>query len=374
MRANIPTLTALALLSLTTPTLARTTSQFREFFPAWNGYLLDIIDTSCTPERDAYHDPSNNKNMLPYKLANCLLDGMEEFRKTEMGITAVILGLLPTILQRIGPTVAEVTVLASRRPLLAVMLGVAMPSVATGGGLANPAEALRRRVDTPISGVLGRTRWLWVLISAVEYLIASAAIANLFHLLYQLAYLSVSVSAIAINAGALSQTYTLFLWVLLLVPAYLLGFWALKMRYKPSEQVGSPEEEVVERKSWVHAVRNEFVPCAVGEPLLLTKVDKGPLSVLVQFLTEMASFLIFVFGTVALSSQIFISLGDVVPIVVRFISSTLVCRAVLLFELYGLREVTSRSTKEAAGLVRDGYGLVSGQDSKSGLGDDGRVA
>lgn len=51
-----------------------------------------------------------------------------------MGITAVILGLLPTILQQIGPTVAEVTVLASRRPMLALLPGVAMPSVATGGG------------------------------------------------------------------------------------------------------------------------------------------------------------------------------------------------------------------------------------------------
>ena len=51
--------------------------------------------------------------------------------------------------------------------------------------------------------------------------------------------------------------------------------------------------------------------------LLLTKVKKGRLSIVVQYLTEVASVAVFVYGTVALSSQIFISLGDVVPVAVQ---------------------------------------------------------
>ncbi|KAM5457492.1 hypothetical protein MaudCBS49596_000687 [Microsporum audouinii] len=358
MRPKISTITALILLSVAAPAAARSTSQFRKFFPAWNGYLLNIIDNECQEQRDKYFDPSNGERVLSYQLANCLLDGMEEFRKTEMGITSVILGLLPTMLQTFGPTVAEVSVLASRRPLLAFLLGIAMPSVSTGGPLANPAESLRRTIDFRIrSHVLPQARWAWLLISVSEYLIAAAAAANVFYQVYQLAYWSISVSAIAVDSGTISETYTPFLWLLLLIPVHLLSFWRLKLRYKPSEETADFEKQ----KSWLQAVKSEFVPCALGNPLLLTKVDKGLLSIAVQFWTDIASAVVFIFSTVALSSQIFISLGDVVPIIARFLIGTLVCRAVLLFELHGLREVTSQSQKDT---IHSGYESVCGQDGK----------
>jgi hypothetical protein len=322
--------------------VARTTSQFRTFFPSWNGYLLQIIENECQKQGDAYHDPSNEGTSLPYQFANCILGGMEEFRKTEMGITSVVLGLLPTMLQQVGPTVAEVSVLATRRPLLAFLLGIAMPSVSTGGPLANPAETLRRSADIRVrSGLLARAEWLWLFISAAEYLIATAALANVFHVAYQLAYWSISVSSIAVYSGPISQTYTPFLWLVLLVPAHLLSFWSLKLRYRPSEQDGNSEKPS-EWKTWLQIIGSEFVPCAKGDPLLLTKAKEGLLSIMVQYLTKIASVAVFVFGTVALSSQIFISLGDVVPVIARFMVGTMACRIILSFELYGLREATSQ--------------------------------
>jgi hypothetical protein len=348
--------------------MARTTSQFREFFPAWKSYLLQIIEkddeNGCRKESAEYHDPSNTDKMLAFQLANCILGKMDEFRKTEMGITSVVLGLLPTILQQVGPTVAEVSVLATRRPLLALLLGIAMPSVRTSGSLVEPLE---RSVDISIrSGVLARALWPWLLISAAEYLIAAAAVANVFYQLYQLAEWSNSVSAIAVDSGALSQTYGPFLWVTLLVPPHLLGFWGLKLGYRPSEQVRNPEE-LSERTTWAHVIGSEFMPCAKGDPLFLTEVDKkGLLFILVQFLMEMASVVVFVFGTVALSSQIFISLGDVVPVIIRFICGTVVCRLILLFELHGLREASSQSPKKDAVLLGGGYESVFGQDGKAG--------
>lgn len=291
MRPNLPSLAALAFLSAITPTMARTTSQFGEFFPAWNGYLLNIIrqpnEAGCQNEAAAYHDPSNPDRWLAYELSNCVLDKMDEFRKTEMGITAVVLGLLPTILQQVGPSVAEVAILATRRPLLAVLLGVAMPSVRTGGPLSEPLE---RAVDVSVRcGILASATWPWLVISAVEYLLAVTAAANVFYQLYQLAYWSVSVSAIAVDTGGLSQTYSPFLWVMLLVPAYLLGFWSLRLGYRASRHAKG-SEEFAGRTSWVDAIKGEFVPCAAGDPLFLTEVEKkGLLYIVVQYFTEMAS-------------------------------------------------------------------------------------
>ena len=358
MRPIMPTITTLVLMCLAVPTMARTSSQFRQFFPAWSGYLHDIIDKNCAEVRDDYRNPANENRMLSYEFADCILDKMSEFRKTEMGITAVILGLLPTILQQVGPTVAEVSVLASRRPLLAFLLGIAMPALSTGGPLDNPAEALRSPVDVHVyAGILAQADWLWLVISAAEYLVALAAVTNLFHQLYQLAYWSISVSSIAVYAGGISQAYAPFLWVILLVPAHLLGFLGFKLRYRPSKQT-------IDRKTWLQAIGSEFQPCATGKPLLLTEVKKSLLFLVVRYLTDMASLVVFIFGTVALSSQIFISLGDVVPVIGRFLASTLVCRLILSFELHGLREATSRSQKTDDVLLGGGYRPVFGQDGK----------
>ncbi|KAK4233817.1 hypothetical protein C8A03DRAFT_19173 [Achaetomium macrosporum] len=363
MRPNIPTITALIFISIAEPIMARTTSQFREFFPAWQGYLLQIIENEtengCRNESVEYHDPSNTDKMLTFQLINCILEKMDEFRKTEMSITSVILGLLPTILQQVGPTVAEVSVLATRRPLLALLLGIAMPSVRTDGSLDEP---LKRSADIAIrSGVLARALWPWLLISAAEYLIAVTAVANVFYQVHQLAYWSISVSAIAVDSGTLSQTYAPFLWVMLSVPAHLLGFWSLKLGYRPSEQVRN-SKGVSERKTWACVIGSEFIPCAKGRPLSLDERKRGLPFILVQYLTNLASFAMFIFGTVALSSQIFISLGDVVPVIGRFICGTIVCRLILLFELYGLRELTNEPLKKDGALLSDSQKLVSGQE------------
>ncbi|KAF3483616.1 uncharacterized protein GIQ15_02940 [Arthroderma uncinatum] len=287
---------------------------------------------------------------------------MEEYSKTEMGITAVIFGLLPTMQQIFGPTVAEVSILASRRPLLSLLLGIAMPSVSTGGPLANPAESLRRASDFRICSLIPpKARWLWLLISAAEYLIGAAAAANVLYQIYQLAYWTISVSAIAVDSGPLSETYTLFLWLILLAPLHILGFWRFKVRYRVSKEAGD-HEKLTERKSWLQVIKSEFVPCALGNPMFLTKVDKGPLSIAVQWLADIAVTVVFIFSTVAMSGQIFIGMGDAVPVIARFLMGTLVSRLILLFELHGLREVTSQSQNKD--VVHGGYESVCGPDGK----------
>lgn len=356
---------ALVVLSLAVPAAARTTRQYRQFFPAWNEYLLDLIDTECKQELVAYQDPNGPYLGPPAELMDCVLDGMPEIRKTEMGITAVVLGLLPTMIQQIGPTVSEVGVLASRRPLLAFLLGVAMPSTSTGGPMADPAEGLRAPLRFRLrTGVFGRAPWLWALVSTIEYLIAAAAVVNTFHQIWQLALLSISVSAMAIHSGAISQTYGPFLWAVLVVPAHLLYFWSFKMQYKERR---AHSEVPREKRTWLQAMRSEFVPCAAGEPMLLSRLQTGLFCFTVEFMTEVASLVVMVFGTIALSSQIFISMGDVVPIIARFLVGTLVCRLVVLFELHGIREANSDSERKDDVLLGDALQSSYEQETKSVL-------
>ncbi|SPO04029.1 uncharacterized protein DNG_06712 [Cephalotrichum gorgonifer] len=365
MRLSNRLMAAVAVLSLAAPAAARTTKQYRQFFPGWNVYLRNITDNACHDELLAYQDPEGEYLGPPALLLDCILSEMSEIRKTEMGITAVVLGLLPTMLQQIGPTVSEVGVLASRRPLLAFLLSFAMPSVSTGGAMADPVEGLRRPVVFRMRSLpSARGGWLWVLVSALEYLIALTALGNTLHQISTLALWSISISAMAIQSGAISQTFGPFLWVTLVVPAHLLYFWSFKMQYKKRDGDG---ERTLERETWLQTIASEFVPCAAGEPMLLTQVHTGLLHFVVEFATDIASLVVFIFGTIVLSSQIFISMADVVPIVGRILASTLVCRLVVLFELHGIREANSDSETKDGVLLSDGPQSGYEQDNKGVL-------
>ncbi|KPM37674.1 hypothetical protein AK830_g8909 [Neonectria ditissima] len=258
MRLIYSTIAVIILLSVAAPTAARQTSQFRTFFPAWNENLLYIIDNDCPEQRDAYRDPSNDPHAFgpAYQLAKCILNEMDEFRKIEMGVTTLLLGLLPTMLQQGSPTVAEVSVLATRRPILAFLLAVAMASARMGRSLANPADTLCHSVDFRVrSGLLARAGWPWLLISIAEYLIAAGAVANVLYLVYQLAYWSVSVSSIAVYSGSIPQTYPPFLWIMLLAPVHFLGFWSFKLQYRPSgRNKDSKKPRASNWESWLHSV------------------------------------------------------------------------------------------------------------------------
>lgn len=130
------------------------------------------------------------------------------------------------------------------------------------------------------------------MISATECFLAAAAVANVFHQVYQLDYWSISVSSIAIDGGVISQTYAPFLWLILLVQAHPLGFWSFKLHYRPTKE-GKNSGTLVKRKLRLQVLKSEFVSWAKGNPMLLDKVDRGLLSIAVQFATEMASIVIF---------------------------------------------------------------------------------
>jgi hypothetical protein len=338
---------ALALLSSASPAISQTTTQFQEFFPAWNKWLLDIIDKHCADEREKYEIPSGGHNRA-FNFANCILDNMLESSKVEMGVASLLLGLLPTILQSIGPSVDEVSILATRRPLLAFMLSFGMPFVRLNR---SPAEHLKT-LQTPleldfISDKVDKWPWLWIFISAGEYLFAAAAAANIFYLVYQLAFLSVSISAISIESNALPQTYPPFLWILLLIPVYLLSCLSLRLGYKI--QYAPIKKQAFARRTWLQVIGDEFMPCAKTDGLHVEK-RKQPrymlLSAVSSWLTNMAMLILFVFGTVFLSSQMFIGLGDMIPVIARVIGSCLVSRGVMLLELYGLRRATAGTCQQ----------------------------
>jgi hypothetical protein len=83
---------------------------------------------NCTTELDEYHNHSITSKQVVYNLTRCIISNMDDFYLVEMSITSVLLGLLLMMLQMVGLTVKEVSLLAFRRPILALLLRIAMLS------------------------------------------------------------------------------------------------------------------------------------------------------------------------------------------------------------------------------------------------------
>ena len=345
-----PPVLLLLLLLLATPARARTTSQFQDFFPAWRGTLVFARDNDCAGERDAYNDPSNTDRMAAYNLVGCLLAHLPEFAKLEMSIVAVVLGLLPTALMLLGPTTDEISLLARRRPLLALLLALAMPSVrpAPESAFRDPAAHLRRPVGVRAPSVPLAWPAVRPLLALAEYAAAGVAAANLCYQAASLARLCITVSAIAIDSGPIPQTYGPVLWIFLLLAVHTFGGLASCLGFgrvrDDAADVGRPRG--TKRGAWVwRRLAREVTPCYYGGPVLLAKRRLSEyrqcLLTVARHVTQAGTVILFMFATVMLSSQIFISMGDVFVVVSTILAGAWACRLILTFELHGMREATS---------------------------------
>jgi hypothetical protein len=333
-----------AALLLATPVQARSRYQFQHFFPIWGGQLIGIRDNNCSTQWHAYNDPNDDYHYLPYNLAGCLIENMTEFQKTEMSIVSVVFGLLPTALMLIGPTTSEISLLARRRPLLAILLSIAMPSIqlTEGNPYSDPASYLREPVD--ISGrpwIFARPS-LWALMSAAEYMLAAGAAANMVYQSYLIATHAVTVSTIAIYSEPLPMVYGPFLWIILILIVHACGGFAAGLRYAPNPDCRQAGSGLRLR------LANELTPCTYGDPVWLVPRRKTYLYLAAVYATQLGVVALFLYATVILSSQIFISLGDAVPVIGLYLTGAAICRLILSIELHGMKEVTSLSLQDTA--------------------------
>ncbi|KAI1453652.1 hypothetical protein F4805DRAFT_442640 [Annulohypoxylon moriforme] len=323
--------------------------QFRQFFPAWSGNLTLLRDNNCTAERDAYFADQRapgyyNDIGSAFYLANCILDNMEEFKKVEMSVVSLLFGLLPSTFFLFGPTADEMALLALRRPILAILLAIPMPCLRIADGSSpGPVSLLRSPIDLPFRlGILASPPvWLKALVSILEYALASLSVVNMIYQAYQLAFWTITVSSIALYSGPLPATYGPFLWLMLIIVVHLLSFGASNLKYK-KDRVRHRNQA----KSWTGWLRSELTPCMHGEPMWLICGPRTYLQMATSSGVSIGALVLLVYATILLSSQIFISLGDALGVIVRFLLGALVCRTILAFELRGMREVTSEAVRD----------------------------
>lgn len=87
--------------------------------------------------------------------------------------------------------------------------------------------------------------------------------------------------------------------------------------------------------------RREFTPNAYADPLELRHREHGYLYLFLGYIVSASAAAHVLFGTLLLSSLVFISLADAVGIIWRFSASTIICRMLLGYEMTAMREQVS---------------------------------
>ncbi|KAF5557925.1 hypothetical protein FPHYL_7520 [Fusarium phyllophilum] len=313
-----------AILSFIPPTTAlqRSNKQFREFFPAWQPLLQDQLKYNCSSEIQDYLNISSPALRPGYRVIDCILTTMPEFRKAELASAAVILGLAPSVLQLLSASYLDTAILAHRRPGLAVLLAMCSSGVKPLTASDYDDSITKMGVDSSTTFAVPRFVGAKGIVLVVEYFIAAASVVNNAYLTYQLCLQAVCTFAPA-------EDFLPAIWTAAALAIHLFGYIAARLKI------------TIETKSkWQDRGRlwSELTPAAWQSKLHVK--DSGRHTG--WFLTLASALYVgdclqALFGTLILSSLVFISVRDSAIIVIRLMGSALFARLILIYEVEGLK-------------------------------------
>jgi len=363
------TLVSLIIWTYFTPVLAYDNGQFRQFYAAggWDYVLRDLMEHDCASEwKELQADPRRGS----WFLVACILDHFTEIRKTEMAIVSVVLGLLPMALQFVGPKVADLAILGMRRPVLAALicLGSSCPTLETDrSGLEtvrNMGHASVGAVDEILWPKVLETRsWIKYLISLFEYVLVGTAAANSVIQGWQLSFWAISFISTLVGAfGNTAEGFSPLLWVFLPLPIQALGMCVLYLgsdttRRSSSQAAAQHPPLVFSCPPALAPIGTWFIrevtPLAFsGDGIGRKKREHIAKStrywmLVIDWAIRLLVWVQVIYGTMVLSSELFLSLFTALEVVGRFLAGAMVCRVVLEFEMYGWREVSKVRSQSA---------------------------
>lgn len=315
------------------------TSQFDNFFPGWRSDNNNILKYECHEELARYKSnerrPGSGQASLVNRVLDCILDAYMESHKAEMASAAVVLGLTPTLLQGIGSTVAETSLVGLRRPLLSALLALGSQVPKAGelsdgslaGFVANTAQ--QHPLNPAVLDWDSLPTFSHLPLAILEYLAVAAAVGNIVHLTY-----TFGVHAVVVFAAA--TVYVPALWAGFAVVLQIAAIAIIHIRVRMMVPKASSSRGA---NSLLSIVRDEFTPSAFHMTKTLSWRG-GRRSLLFRFLAWCLSIGILIqvlLGTLILSSILFFSVVDALSIVARYVVSGIVCRAVVRLELDGMK-------------------------------------
>jgi hypothetical protein len=290
-----------------------------------------------------------------------ILGKTDEVTKSEFGVVAVMLGLLPGVLQLMGPKFSDLAILATRRPILALFLTVGSPCPALDYETTG-MESLLVKDSSPFWPIWLRTRrpWLSVVISLLEYFVVMVAAGNVVYQFYRLTFYAVVLISTQMGQyGGTLEAFAPLLWVFLGIPIHALGVLQLHLCRVPSAD-DAASTRPRNKTTLISLLRNELTPCAfvtdIGSEEI--KLQNGPIYQILNWLIKLCIWADVVYGIIVLSTILFVPMWSAIWMIGLIFTGTLICRLVLAFEMHGLCEVPKVQGKASNGSMEADYEMA----------------
>ncbi|KAM7215676.1 hypothetical protein V8F06_008967 [Rhypophila decipiens] len=350
------------------------TNQFQRWFNQYGFVFEKLLSRHCTGEYEHYlYDTKENATIhwdeggdtaatLPQPVVSCLLDNMPQFIMSNMQSAQVLLGLTPTILAILGASTEESATLAviGQRPFLSLMLACGSPSVYLSRAFEfkDPVEILsKHRPQRYRPGITsGKSSTFRAILVLVQYATAFAATANV-------AMLSYDLGTQAICLFASEWILMPFFWSAPVILLYFMGFGWHRLRVRRVKNCKhNPECDNAECKkpeprvhSLMRRIKCEFRLSVNNGKFHVELADESKYYIILGWILSVLCVLHIIFGTLTLSSLLFMGPRDALKVIARFVASALACRIITMYELAGLRENYMPKPVDKATMTGNGF-------------------
>ena len=320
--------------------------KFQHWYPAFGYYLATISNETCSLTLRAYEGSLSARVELPPVTTycgahlSCILSIAQEAAKANIAATTVLLGLTPSILAFLGPTIAEVSLLSLRRPILAILVSLGAPAICpTRIGTYDDPSAVYE-LGTGALVVPEIPRPFSILVSVAQYLLAACAASNVFQVSYDIGIRSVM-------SWACEFSYLPFFWTLLTGVIHLFAALALRISLSKPKDQGSSSTDAKSLRNW--SIQFLYRECTLSAnnstSHQLENMRVGPMGIALNGFAGWFGIVHMAFGTAIFSGALFISTGDAATLILRYLASGTMCRLIIYFEVGGMRRVKEKSNQ-----------------------------
>ncbi|KAI1114746.1 hypothetical protein F5Y14DRAFT_162074 [Nemania sp. NC0429] len=316
----------------------------------WVGYEEPVIEYGAGSNVSIdYNEGGDEASSITQPLILCILNHTSDYIKSSMASAQVLLGLTPTILALLGPSPMELSLLTiiAKRPFLALLLALSCPSVYLGRAFDStpPLDILKERPGRrPQWRPKGLKRYGLVV---AQYLLALGSLTNVAVLYYQL-----GVRTICIFWS--NGTVVPLIWGLFALPIHVCA--AIAFRLQARRLYSDDDLKRRSFRGWIggtkkriwETLKAEPVPAALQKDVYIIAYPETKKFIAINWLLTPGIIIHVVFGTLVLSSLTFIGPRDALEVVGRFTISVLISRAILMYEIAGVRD---RFNSSDGGLV-----------------------
>lgn len=321
---------------------------YQYYFPKYRDKFHSIVQDNCSDVYTLYTmEDRDLGNKYCYAVFTCILNNTDEGTKSVMAASAVLLGLMPTIMAILGNSTAETSLLSLQRPFLSLCLSLGAPVLSPNRPFESldPSEMLKvqpgRYAIPPMHSSTGS------ILALCEYLVLFAACANNATLAYDIGLRTVGLfMSCNVRTGAL-------IWTFAGAGIHLVASIAFRLRASIATQ---PDAESTDDMSSFGRMmasgrtfwQNELTLCTLQKPWKLHWGEETLLSIVLNLGTSICIAAHLVFGTGVFAALYLLGIQDALVIIVRYLVSTVLCRGILMFELAGIRETAKLEDQDVA--------------------------